>query len=121
VVQYRFVDCSRTRPVGKRGKSGSLSRGDQFFGRPDVVRGGFCKEIGPVGGFCPLDTFEVPKPRLSRDGVGIGDFEFLGRSGGFRELFPKGGQEWGPPGFGPWAGARARRGAFYRRRECGEG
>ena len=25
--------------------------GDQLLGRPDVVRGGFGEEVGPVGGF----------------------------------------------------------------------
>jgi len=73
-----------------------------LLGRPDVVRGGLCEKVSPVGGFGLLDAFEVAKVRLSRDGVRVGGLKFFGPSGGFVELFPKGGQERGPPSFGPW-------------------
>jgi len=92
-----------------------------LFGLPVVVRGGFCKEVSPIGGFGPLDTFKVTKLGLSRNGVGVGGLEFLGFSGGLREFFPKAGKERGPPSLGPWGGARARRGCLYRLRERGEG
>jgi len=119
--QYRFVNCYRARGVGKGGKSGGLSQGDQLLGRPDVVRGSFCKKVSPVEGFRPLDAFEVTKLDLSRDGVEVGGLTFFALSGGFRELFPKGCQEWGPPRFGPWRVAGDGRPGFYRRRERGEG
>jgi len=121
MIQQRFVHCYRARGVGKRGKSRGLSRGNQLFGRPDVVRGGPCEKVSPVGGFCLHDALEVTKLGLSRDGVGVGGLKFFGPSSGFRKLFPKGGQERGPPSFGPWGGAGAGRGGFQRRRERGEG
>jgi len=46
--------------------------------------------------------------------------KFFGPLGGLRELFPKGGQEAGPPALGHWGGARAGRSGFYRRRDRGE-
>ena len=92
-----------------------------MLGRPDVVWGGFCKEIGPVGGFRPLDTFKVTKLGLSSDCVGGGGLNFFGFMGGLGELFSKGGQERGPPSLGFWGGARARRSCLYRPCERGKG
>jgi len=92
-----------------------------LLGRPDVVRGSLCEKISPVGGFRLLDAFEVSKLELSRYGVGVRGLKFFRLSGGFCELFLKGGQEPGPPSFGPWGGARAGRSNLYRRRERGEG
>jgi len=40
-------------------ESGGLSWGDQLFGSPDVVRGGFGAEISPVGGLSSFSGFEV--------------------------------------------------------------
>jgi len=121
MVQGHFVNCYRARGVGKGGKSRGLSRGDPLLGRPYVVRGTLCEKISPVGGSRLFDAFEVTKHGLSRDGVGVGGLKFFGLLGGLRELLPKGGQERGPPSFGPWGGARAGRGGLYRHRQRGEG
>ena len=112
MIQQSFVNCYRAGGVGKGGESRGLSRGNQLFGRPDVVRGGLCEEISPVGGLRLLDAFEVAKLGLFRDGVGVGGLKFFGPSGGFRKFFPKGGQERSSPSFGPWGGAGAGRGGF---------
>jgi len=91
----------------KGGKSRGLSWGNQLVGSPDIVGGGLCEKVSPVGGFRPLDALEVTKLGLSRDGVGFGGLKFFGPSGGFCELFLKRGKERGPPGCGPWGGAGA--------------
>jgi len=73
VIQERVVDRDWVRgSVGEGGKSGGLSWDDQLLGRPDVVWGGFGKEVGPVGGFGPFDGFEVAELGLSCRGVGVG-------------------------------------------------
>ena len=59
VVQKRLVNCDWIRGVGEGGEPGGFSWGDQLFGRPDVVRGGLCEKISPVGGFCSFDGFEI--------------------------------------------------------------
>jgi len=123
MIQQGFVNCYRAGGVRKGGKSRGLSGGKQLFGRPDVVRGGLCEKVSPVGGLGLLDAFEVTKLGLSRDGVGVGGLQFFGPSGSFRKLFPKGGQERGPPSFGPWGWVGAGRDNFWscRERQVGRG
>jgi len=48
VVQECIVDSDWVRGVGKGGKPGCLSWGDQLFGRPHVVRRGLSKESSPI-------------------------------------------------------------------------
>ena len=105
MAQKRVVDRDWVRGVGEGGKPGGFSRGDQLFGRPNVVRGGFGKEIGPGGGLSSFDGFKVAKLGLSRHSVGVWGPELLGPAGCFCELFSEGGKEWGPPSL------RLRRGA----------
>ena len=76
-----------------------------MFGCPDVVQGSFCKEVGPVGGFGPLDGFEVAEVGVSCRGVGVEDPELLSSEGSFCEFLSEGGEEWGPPSFRLWGGA----------------
>ena len=93
-----------------------------MFGRPDVVRRGFCKEVSPVGGFCPLDNFEIARLGQSCNGVAVGGSDTLGLAGGLCELLPEGGEEWGPPCFGSCGEALVECGGFECRckyRECG--
>ena len=86
VVEERVVDSDRVGGIRERGEPGGLSWGDQLLGRPDVVRGGFCEEISPVGSFGPLNGFEVAEPGLSCCGVGVGGPEFFSPAGGFCEF-----------------------------------
>ena len=72
VFQKHLVDCDWVRGVREGRTSGRLSWGDLLPGRPDVVQGGFSKEISPVGGFGPFDGFEVAELGLSCHGVGVG-------------------------------------------------
>ena len=76
---------------GRDGEPGGFSRGDQLFGRPDVVWGGSCKKVSPVGGFSSLDGLEVAEFGLSCCVVGVSSLGFFGPSGDFCELFPEGG------------------------------
>jgi len=99
VVQKCIVDSDWARGVGEGREPGGFSRGDQLFGRPDVVRRGLCKEVTPVGSFYSFDSFEVAELGLSCYAVGVGGMEFFGFPGGFRELLPESGQERGPPTF----------------------
>jgi len=62
-----------------------------FFGPRDVVWGGFCKEIAPVGGFCPFDGFKVAELGRSCCGVGVGGPEPLSLAGSFCEFLSEGG------------------------------
>jgi len=90
VVQKCVVDCDWVRGVGEGGKPGGLSWGDQLFGRPDVVRRGFCEELGPLKGFCSFDGLEVAELRPSCYAVGVGGLGFFGPAGGgFREFLPE--------------------------------
>ena len=92
-----------------------------MLGRPDIVQRGFCYKMSPVGGFRPLNCFEVAKLGLSCYGVGDWGLELFGPAGGFGQFLPQSGQEGRPPDFGLWGGARARCGSSYSRCECGEG
>jgi len=105
VVQECVVDRDRVGGIGEGGESGALSGGDQLFGRPDVVRGGFREEIRPVGTFGSFDGFKVAKLSLPCCGVGVGGPQVFSFAGGFRKLFSEGGEQRGPPGFGHWGGA----------------
>ena len=68
-----------------------FSWGDQLFGCPDVVWGGFCKKFSPVGGLSSLNGLEVAEFGLSCCVVGVRGLGLFGPSGGFCELFPEGG------------------------------
>ena len=39
--------------------SSVLYQGDKFLGHPYVLRRDFCEELGPVGPFSCVDSFEV--------------------------------------------------------------
>ena len=91
VIQKRLVDCNWARGVGEGGKPRGCSRVDQLFGRPDVVGGGSCKEVSPVGGFSALDGFEVAELRLSHYVVGVGGLRLFGFPGGSSEFLPESG------------------------------
>jgi len=97
VAQKRTVDCNGVRGIREGGEPRGLSRGDQLFGGPDIVRGGFCKEIGPVAGLGSFYGFEVAELRLPCYGVGVWGSKLLGPTGSFGEFFPEGGEEGGPP------------------------
>ena len=77
MIQKRFVDCDWVRGVGEGRKPGGFAWGDQLFGHPDVVRGGFRKELGPVGGFGSHDGFPIAEFRLSHNAVGVRGPEFF--------------------------------------------
>ena len=76
-----------------------------MFGCPDVVRGGFCEEVSPVGGFSSLEGLEVAELGRSYNAVGGGGPEFFGFARGFCEFLSESGQEWGPPGLRSWGRA----------------
>ena len=83
--------------MGEGGQPGGFSRGDRLFGRPDVVRAGFGREISPVGGLRSFDGFEVAKLGLCCHSVGVGGLELLGPTGCFCELLSEAGKECGAP------------------------
>ena len=77
MVQKGVVDHDWVPGVREGGEPGGFSWGDQLLGRPDVVRGGLRKEIGPVGAFSSVDGFEIAELGLSCNIVGVGGQEFL--------------------------------------------
>jgi len=91
-----------------------------LFGRPDVVWGGFRKEVSPVGGFGSFDGLEVAEFGLSGNAVGVRGPELFRSPGGFSELLSESGQERGPPGLRPWGQGRVWGGGFDCRLECGD-
>jgi len=91
VVQKRVVDSDWVRGVREGREPGGFSWDDQLFGRPDVVRRGFGKEISPVGGLRSFDGFEVAELGLSCYAVGVGGLGFSGFSGGLCNLFSESG------------------------------
>jgi len=99
VIQKRVIYCDWVRGVGGRGEPGRLSWGNQLFGRPDVVRGGLCAEVSPVGGFSSFDGLKVAELGLSYNAVGVRGPEFFGCARGFPEFLSQSGKERGPPGF----------------------
>ena len=58
-----------------------------MLGRPDGVRGGLSKKIGPVGGFSSFDGSKVAKLGLSCYSIRVGGMELFGSSSGLCELF----------------------------------
>jgi len=102
VIQEHVIYHDWVRGVGEGWEPGGLSWGHQLFGRPDVVRGGFCEEVGRVGGFSSFDGLKGAELGLSYNVVGIGGPEFFGSARGFRESLSESGQEQGPPGFRSW-------------------
>jgi len=76
VIQKRVIYRDWVRGIRAGGEAGGLSWGDQLFGRPDVVRGGFCEEVSPVGGFSSFDGLEVAELGLSYNAVGVGSRVF---------------------------------------------
>jgi len=83
MIQKCVVDCDWVGGIREVGKSGGLSWGDQLLGHPDVVRGGFCKKIGPVGGLSSFDGIQVAELGLSCYSIGVGGAQLLGPAGGF--------------------------------------
>jgi len=71
------VDGDFVRGVREGGKSGGLSLGDQLFGRPDIVGGGFCEEISPVQGLSSFDGFEVAELGLPSYRLGVRVWSFM--------------------------------------------
>jgi len=107
VIQECVIDRNRVGGIREGGEPGGLSWGNHLFGCPNVVRGGFCEEVGPIGSLGSFNGFEVAELGLSCCGVGIGGPQFLGFAGSLRELFSESGEERGPPCLGLWRGARA--------------
>jgi len=105
MIQEGVVDCNGVGGVREGGKSGGLSWGDQLFGRPDIVCGGFCEEISPVGSFGSFYSLEVAELSLPSRGVGVGGPQFFRPAGGFCELLSESGEQRGPPGLGFREGA----------------
>jgi len=105
VIQECVVDCYGVGSIREGGKAGGLLWGDQLFGCPDVVRGGFCEEIGPVGSLRSFYGLEIAEFNLSCCGVEVGGPQFFGLASSFCELLPESGEEKGPPGFGLRGGA----------------
>jgi len=68
VVEECVVDRDRVGGIGEGGKPGGLSWSDQLFGRPNVIWGGFCEEICPVGSLGSFNGFSL------RYGAGRGGF-----------------------------------------------
>jgi len=77
VVQKCVVDCDWVSGVGEGREPVGFSWGDQLFGRPDVVWGGFCKEVSPVGGFGSFNGFKVAEFGLSGNAVGVRGLELF--------------------------------------------
>jgi len=105
VIQKRVVYHDWVRGVGEGGEPGGLSWGNQLFGRPDVVWGGLCDEVSPVGGFSSLDGLKIAELGLPYNAVGVGGPELFGSARGLRESLSESGQERGPPGFRSWGRA----------------
>jgi len=90
MVSYGSIDCDRVGGTLKGGASGSLSWGDKLLGRPNVLWGGFCEEVGPVGVGCSFDGLEVAELGLPSSEAGVGGLVFLGLAGGLLEFFGEG-------------------------------
>jgi len=71
VVQECVVDCDGVGGIREGGKPGGLPWGDQLFGCPDVVRGGICEEVGPVGSLGSFYGLEIAELRLPCYGIGV--------------------------------------------------
>ena len=121
MTQKRVIYRDWVRGVGEGGESGGLSWGNQLFGHPDVVGGGFCEKVSPVGGFSSFDGLKVAEFGLCCHTVGFGGPEPFGSERGFHEFLSESGQERGPAGFGSWGRARVGCRGFDCRCECGEG
>jgi len=105
VVEESVVDRDRVGGVREGGESGGLSWGDHLFGCPNVIRGGFCEEVSPIGSLGSLNGLEIAKLGLSCCAVGIGGSQTLGSAGSLCVLLPENGEERGPPCLGPRRGA----------------
>jgi len=54
---------------------------------PNVIWGGFCEEIRPVGRLGSFNGFEVAELGLSCRGIGVGDSSFLALPVAFANFF----------------------------------